>query len=114
MLAEAGHEGATVVEAEVTGIISFFRERDPFLAQDSLEQLEMDRLIVDDGAVEIENDGPEHAFSLQQSPFVSTRSALESNLLHRIIIWPITGTAILNFAFAPVAAVLLSSGWSRP
>jgi hypothetical protein len=42
-----------------------------------LEQLEMDWLIVDDDAIEIENHGAKHALRSQKYPFVSTEYAIK-------------------------------------
>jgi hypothetical protein len=42
-----------------------------------LEELEMDRFVVDDDPVKIENNRAKHKTGLQKTPFISTEYALE-------------------------------------
>jgi hypothetical protein len=42
-----------------------------------LKKFKMNRLIVDDDAIEIKNHGPQHELRLQKSSFTSTDYALE-------------------------------------
>ncbi len=57
---KAGSECAAVVEAEIAFVIRIFGENDSFFSQDFLKQLEVDRLVVDDNAVEVENNRSQH------------------------------------------------------
>ena len=61
VLAIAEAEGAAVVEAQIARVVGVFGEIDAFFGKDLLEQLEMDRLVVDDDAIEVENNRAQHA-----------------------------------------------------
>ena len=74
---KSGDECAAVIEAQITRVVGLFGESDSFLAEDPLEQLEMDWLIVDDDAIEIENHRVKHASRLQKYPFVSTEYGIK-------------------------------------
>ena len=57
---EGGGEAAAVVEAEVRGEVLVLTEREPLFAQDAGEQRLVQRLVVDQNAVEVEQDGAQH------------------------------------------------------
>ena len=59
-LLEGGGETAAVVEAEVPGEVLVLMEREPLLAQDPGEQRLVQRLVIDQNAVEVEQDGAQH------------------------------------------------------
>ena len=59
-LLEGGGEAAAVVEAEVPGEVLVLMEREPLFAQDAGEQRLVQRLVVDQNAVEVEQDGAQH------------------------------------------------------
>jgi len=69
VVTKARHEGTAVVKAQVALVVSFFAEADPFLAEHPLEQLKMDRLIVDDDAVEVEDHGAKHSETIADKFF---------------------------------------------
>src|SRR5215207_7584680 len=90
VFAIAKTEGAAVVKAQIPFIICVLGEIYAFLGKDLSEQFKMNRLIVDYDTVEIKDDGAQHRSNLQESSFVSTRSALEKHLWQQIIMRPIT------------------------
>jgi len=57
---EDGGEAAAVVQPQVVGVVVLPGQRHPLLAQHPLEHLQMERLVVHQNAVEVEEDGAEH------------------------------------------------------
>src|SRR5262249_819434 len=57
-------EAAAVVEPEVAAVVVVLGDDHPLLAQHLAEQREVDRLVVDEHAVEVEDHRPDHAVVL--------------------------------------------------
>ena len=61
---EGGRKAAPVVESEIAVVVVGARERDSLLRQNPLKELEMERLVVDEHAVEIEHQSAQHEADL--------------------------------------------------
>jgi hypothetical protein len=77
MLPVSRLERAAIVKPEVAGVVVGFGKHDTLLAQDPLKQPEVDRLVIDDDPVEIQNQSAEHDQRLQNYSFVSTEYTLQ-------------------------------------
>src|SRR5689334_1750468 len=69
VIAERGEKCAAIIETKVPLIINSFIEIDAFFGKDALKQFEMNRLVIDDNAVKIENHSPKHPVTIAEFTF---------------------------------------------